>query len=103
MITLNLKLQPDIEQRLNYLISKKGDIDLFFKDFLTYKISQLEKAIFNMEKDLRKYERKYKLTSQEFYHQFEAGKFGDEDDYMVWSGIYELLQENKTELKKIQW
>jgi hypothetical protein len=103
MITLNLKLQPDIEQRLNYLISKKGDIELFFKDFLTYKISQLEKAIFNMEKDLRKYERKYKLTSQEFYQQFEAGKFGDEDDYMVWSGIYELLQENRTELKKIQW
>lgn len=33
MLTLNLKLQPDIEQRLNYLVSKKGDVELFFKDF----------------------------------------------------------------------
>ena len=103
MLTLNLKLQPDIEQRLNYLISKKGDLDLFFKDFLSYKILELEKAIFNIEKSLRKYERKYNLSSQVFYQQFEEGKFGDEDDYMVWSGIYEMLQENKTELKKIQW
>ncbi len=103
MMTLNIELQPEIEQRLNYLISKHNDIEHFFKDFIIYKISQLEKAIFNIEKDLRKYERKYKLSSQVFIKQFEAGKFGDEDDYMIWSGIYEMLQENKTELKKIQW
>ncbi len=102
MLTLNLNLQPDIERKLNYLISKQGDIELFFKDFLSYKIAQLEKAIFNIEKDLRKFERKYNISSQVFYQQFEEGKFGDEDDYMVWSGIYEMLQENRTELKKIQ-
>ncbi len=103
MMTLNIELQPEIEQRLSYLISKQKDKEHFFKDFIIYKISQLEKAIFNIEKDLRKYERKYKLSSKVFFQQFEAGKFGDEDDYMVWSGIYEMLQENKTELKKIQW
>ena len=102
MLTLNLKLQPDIERKLNYLISKQGNIELFFKDFLSYKIAQLEKAIFNIEKDLRKFERKYNISSHVFYQQFEAGKLGDEDDYMVWSGIYEMLQENRTELKKIQ-
>ena len=102
MITLNIELQPDIEQRLNYLMSKQSDIEYFFKDFIIYKISQLEKAIFNIEKDLRKYERKYNLSSPLFFQQFESGKFGDEDDYMIWSGIYEMLQENKTELKKIQ-
>lgn len=103
MMTLNIDLQPQTEQRLKYLISKQGDIDHFFKDFITYKIAELEKAVFNIEIDLRKYERKYKLTSQEFYEQFEAGKFGDEDDYMIWSGLYEMLQENKTELNKIKW
>ena len=103
MLTLNLELRPEIEHRLNYLLSKQSDIELFFKDFLNYKIAQLEKSNLNIEKDLRKYERKYKLSSLEFYQQFEAGKFGDEDDYMVWSGIYEMLQENKLELKEIQW
>jgi len=102
MLTLNLKLQPDIERKLNYLISKQGGMELFFKDFLSYKTAQLEKAIFNIEKDLRKFERKYNISSQAFYQQFDEGKFGDEDDYMVWSGIYEILQENRAELKKIQ-
>lgn len=100
---LNINLQPQTEQRLKYLISKNKDAEHFFKDFITYKIAQLEKAIFNIEKDLRKYELKYKLSSEEFYKQFEDGKFGDEDDYMIWSGIYELYLENKTELNNLKW
>ncbi len=103
MMTLNVELQPPIEQRLKYLISKQENMEEFFKDIITYKISQLETAIFNMEKDMRKYEKKHGLTSDEFYNQFEAGKFGDEDDFMIWSGLYEMLQENKAELNKIKW
>ena len=52
---------------------------------------------------MRRFERKYKLSSNEFYAKFEEGKFGDEDDFMLWSGIYELYQTNSNELSKIQW
>ena len=103
MTTLNIKLQPQTEQRLIYLLSKETNEDRFFKDFITYKIAQLEKAIFNIEKDLRRFEKEYKVPSQIFYDDFEAGKYGDEDDFMIWSGIYEMLQESKSELNKIKW
>jgi predicted DNA-binding protein len=36
MITLNIELQPEIEQRLNYLMSKQTDVEHFFKDFIIY-------------------------------------------------------------------
>ena len=104
MATLNVELQPYLAERMQYLISRQNNnTEYLFRDFVEYKISELERAIFNIEKDLRKYEKKYRLSSQKFFQQFEAGKFGDEDDYMVWSGIYELYQKNKNELSKLQW
>ena len=100
-MTLNIDLQPQTEQKLKHIFANPKDAEHFFQDFISYKVAELEKANFNIEKDLRKYELKYNLSSEDFYQQFEAGKFGDEDDFMIWSGIYEMLLENKTELKKI--
>lgn len=102
-MTLNIKLNPKTEQRLKYLMSRQDNVEHLFQDFISYKISQLEKAIFNIEKDLRKYELKYELASDKFYSKYEDGEFGDKDDYMIWSGIYEMYLENKNELKKLQW
>ena len=43
-----------------------------------YKISELEKANTSIKIDLRKYEIKYNLSSEDFYNKFE-----DEDDFMI--------------------
>jgi len=99
----NIQLKPELEKKVKYIISKQDNAESFFQDFILYQISELEKAIINIEKDIKKYEKKYKISSFEFYKLFEEGKFGDEDDYMIWSGIYEMLNKNKAELKKIQW
>ncbi len=103
MLSLQIDKQPQLEERVKYLLSKYSDTNLFFSDLVSYKISELERAITNIEKDLRKYEKKYFMTSEEFYKEFEKGNFGDEDDYMIWSGIYELNLKNKTELIKLKW
>ncbi len=102
MLTLKIKLSSDIEEKINYLIAKQGNIENFLKDFLIYKTLQLEKAIFEMEKDLHKYERKYKISSSDFYKKYESGEFEDKNNYMIWAGIYEMIQENKDELKKLK-
>ena len=101
-MALTLKLQPYLEERIKYLLSKQGDSDKFFNEILQYKISEMEKAIFNIEKDLRKFEKKYNQSSSEFYKRFESGELGDEDDYMIWAGIYETYIKNKEELKKLK-
>ena len=43
-----------------------------------------------MSEALREYERKYGYSTIEFYRRFQNGELGDEDDLMMWSGIYHL-------------
>ena len=39
---------------------------------------------------LRDYERKYGYSTIEFYRRFQDGELGDDDDLMMWAGIYHL-------------
>jgi hypothetical protein len=39
---------------------------------------------------LGQYERKYNLSTVEFYRRFHEGGMGDDDDLMLWAGLYHL-------------
>jgi hypothetical protein len=39
---------------------------------------------------LREYEGKYGYSTIEFYRRFQSGDLGDDDDLMMWSGLYHL-------------
>lgn len=39
---------------------------------------------------LRVYENKYGYSTIEFYRRFENGALGDDDDVMMWAGLYHL-------------
>lgn len=39
---------------------------------------------------LREYERKYGYSTIEFYRRFQSGDLGDDDDLMMWIGLYHL-------------
>jgi hypothetical protein len=39
---------------------------------------------------LDEYERKYNFSTIEFFRRFLAGELGDDDDLMMWAGIYYL-------------
>jgi len=39
---------------------------------------------------LSAYERKYGCSTIEFYRRFENGELGDDDDLMMWAGLYHL-------------
>lgn len=101
MTTLSIQVKPNIAKKLQQILAKQNNQSDFFNDFINYRISELEKANFNIEKDLRFYELKYNIKSNDFYKQSEEGKFGDDEDFMVWAGIYELYQNNKSEISKL--
>ncbi len=44
------------------------------------------------ERRLRSYERKYKMTSEAFYHRFSQGDLGDDPDKIRWAGECETLK-----------
>jgi hypothetical protein len=39
---------------------------------------------------LHAYEQKYGYSTIEFYRRFEKGELGDDDDLMMWAGLYHL-------------
>jgi len=39
---------------------------------------------------LRAYERKYGYSTIEFYGRFQDGELGDDDDLLMWAGLYHL-------------
>ncbi len=39
---------------------------------------------------LREYEQKYGYSTIEFYRRYSRGDLGDDDDLMMWAGLYHL-------------
>ena len=39
---------------------------------------------------LRAYEQKYGYSTIEFYRRFQEGQLGDDDEMMMWAGLYHL-------------
>ena len=98
MAQITLDLQADIASKFKTYIRLFGSKELMFDKFIDYHISRLKREIARMQKELNKYEEKYNLTTEEFYQGFDKGKFGDEKDYMLWAGVYELQSDSKNKL-----
>lgn len=59
-------------------------------------------SLLNLRLDLKKFESQYQMPSDIFYHQFEQGLIDDHEDFMLWSGLYEMLQDNQQRLQELQ-
>ncbi len=56
----------------------------------------------NLQLDLREFEIRYQQLSQDFYQQFQQGLLGDNEDFIVWAGLYEMLKNNEKYLRELQ-
>ncbi len=100
---LNLHLKTKTEQKLAILIKSYKNEELFAKYIINQQVSELKKGILNIEFDLKKFEKKYNLLTKEFYYKWDKGELGDSnEDYFIWSGIYEGLKRKKERLEKLQ-
>ena len=104
MLTLNLDNQTEIQ--FNKLLKYSGmDFSKLINSMLTYRINELKKGIQNIKNDLVKYENKYNMKSPVFYKSYLKGDFeedSDSNDFMIWSGEYEVYTEFKEELNQLQ-
>ncbi len=96
-----LTLQHHTEEKLeHYSTMFGGDSDKMIRNILLYRVQELEKSTKIIHIDLQKFERKYDMTSAEFYEKFENGELGDENsDFYQWSGEFEVYQNYQKELK----
>jgi len=64
----------------------------------------LSSSLERTKSKLAEFEKKYSLSSEEFYRRFQSGSLGDSDDYIDWSGelqFYQILSEKYSLLKDI--
>jgi len=98
MEQLTINLQPQYIGKFQTIIKAFGSENLFIDNFLRYHVIRLKREISRMQFALNKYEVKYNMTSEIFYNKLENGDLGDDRDFVMWSGIYELLIDSKNQL-----
>jgi hypothetical protein len=102
MLNLELNIQPATERRLRQLMSQIGDQEMFAQNIIAFQVHELKRGILNLRLDLKKFEEQYEMPSDVFYGQFEQGGMDDREDYMLWSGLYEMWQDNQQRLQALQ-
>ena len=50
------------------------------------------KMIKKLDKDLRQFERSYKMESSSFIKEFASGRQGDDMDFVEWASLYRMRQ-----------
>ena len=101
MMELNLDLKDETKEKLKKILDQYSDKEVFAKSIIEYETSQLKKGIVNIQLDLKSFEKKYELTSKDFYQKFKSGEFGDDEDYIIWAGIYEMLIQNRNRVAEL--
>jgi hypothetical protein len=102
MLNFQFSVQPQTEQRLKKILNSVQDAESFARSIIAYQISELQKSILNLRLDLNELEQKYQMTSQEFQEKFSQGVLEDDADFMVWSGLYEMLCQNQLQLRELR-
>ena len=67
MLSLELQLQPDIEERFRKVLDLYNDREILVKNIIAYQIAELKRAILNIRLDMKRFEDKYQLSTGEFY------------------------------------
>jgi hypothetical protein len=100
---LQLNLKPETEEKFLTLLKSYKNEETFAEKLIEHQITELKKGIFNIELDLHWFEKKYSLSTKAFYEKWQSGELGDEnEDFFIWSGIYEGLQRKHKKLEKLQ-
>jgi hypothetical protein len=102
MLNFQLAIQPKTEQRLRKILNNTQDVEAFAQGIINYQITELQKAILKSQLDLQSYEKSYQMPSDSFYEKFLQGDLNDDEDFIIWSGLYELLIENKNKLCELK-
>ena len=87
----NIKLIKKQEK----FIREFGDDELItssISKMMDYKLMKYEEQIKKLDKELKQFERSYKMESSSFIKEFTSGRQGDEMDFVEWASLYRMRQ-----------
>ncbi len=72
------------------------------KKIIAYETRKTRKELESLKEELRAYEAKYNMTSEDFYNKFTNGLVGDDADYFEWSAIYKMYSRSLERLSILE-
>jgi len=60
---------------------------------LRSKIEEINQKLIDTRKNIRYFEKKYGMKTEEFYEKFQAGELGDDMDFFEWKALKEIYDE----------
>ncbi len=82
--------------------AKKKQINSIVENALQREKKLLQTALKRTKDNLRKFEDKYRMSSQKFFQLYQAGKTDDRDDYINWAGEYQIYQSIDEKIQDIE-
>ena len=58
---------------------------------LRYEMALSQEQLNQLQEDMRQFEHKYGLSSDEFFRQFQAGQTDDRMDYVEWASMVQMV------------
>lgn len=101
MSQVTIDLNSEIAGKLKSYIQAIGSEELLFEKFFDFHKNRLKREIARLQIDIVDFEKKYNMTSKDFIEKFDRGLLGDENDYMIWSGIFEMQKDSKEKLSRL--
>jgi hypothetical protein len=84
----NSAIDPLLETTINKLLFREFDRMIELKTRLTNELSR--------------FENQYNLQSDDFYQRYEAGKLGDDVDFIEWAATIEMLSNIQRRLEPLE-
>ena len=102
MLNLHLNVNAKTAKRLKKVLEYSRDEETFAQNVIAYRLAELRRAILNLKLDMQVFEEKYRLSSRDFYEKFNRGEMGDDEDFITWAGLVEMLDENEKRLGELE-
>lgn len=86
MKTLNIKgLEQIFEKNLSDEYLQKA-----ISKIISYEIAKTTEELEDLRTELKVYEDRFKMSSDDFFNKFSAGESGDSADFFEWSALYQM-------------
>jgi len=72
------------------------------KESLNRELNVLKAKIRIVESEIRDFEKKYEMSSEEFLERFDKGELGDSQDFFEWWGLLKGLERLKKEIERVR-
>lgn len=95
MAQITIEIDNSLAAKFDHLKRFFGSKDIMFGKFIEFHRKNTEREIARMQVDLQAFEKEYSMDSASFFSDFENGLLDDKEDYILWSGIYEMQLNSK--------